>query len=150
MKLAEALIERADLQKRLAQLERRMQANAKVQEGDESAVDMAELFMQYEGLMANLEKLIQRINHTNHVTPFGNDTIAAAIAERDCLRAKIRMYRQLEEAAIIQVERYAVREIKYVRNVDVAELEKKIDQYSKEFRQLDLRLQELNWHTELV
>jgi len=37
MKLAEALIERADLQKQIAQAESRMKENAKVQEGDETA-----------------------------------------------------------------------------------------------------------------
>ena len=34
MKLAEALLERAELQKRLAQLDSRLQKNAQVQEGD--------------------------------------------------------------------------------------------------------------------
>ena len=37
MKLAKALIERADLQRKIAQMESRMEQNAKVQEGDEPA-----------------------------------------------------------------------------------------------------------------
>ena len=41
MKLAEALHLRADLQKRIAQLGERLQANAKVQEGDEPSEDPA-------------------------------------------------------------------------------------------------------------
>lgn len=69
MTLAEALIQRADLKKRIAQLESRMAANVKVQEGDEPAEDIDALIAEYEQLMAGLEELVIRINRTNHATP---------------------------------------------------------------------------------
>lgn len=84
--------------------------------------------------MGHLEKLEQRINRTNHITPFADGTIADAIASRDCLESKIRIYRQLEEAASTSPERHGIQEIKYIRVVDLSELEKKIDHYSKEYR----------------
>ena len=65
MKLAEALIERAEMQKVIAALESRMMQNVKIQEGDEAAEDVGELMKQYEEVMGELEKLIIRINETN-------------------------------------------------------------------------------------
>ena len=52
MKLAEALIARADLQKKISQLSSRMQHNAKVQEGEKAAEDINELLSLYETLIA--------------------------------------------------------------------------------------------------
>lgn len=43
MKLAEALIERADLKARIDQIVSRMRENALIQEGDTPAEDVAEL-----------------------------------------------------------------------------------------------------------
>mgnify|MGYP001302633714 CR=1 FL=1 len=44
MKLAEALSLRADLQKRVIQLKVRLKDSAKIQEGDEPAEDVKELY----------------------------------------------------------------------------------------------------------
>ena len=54
MKLAQALVERADLQKRLAQLRRRLLLNAKVQEGEMPAEDPKELLRELEGCVSEL------------------------------------------------------------------------------------------------
>ena len=47
MKLAEALIERADLQRHLAQLQARLLQNAQYQEGESPAEDPAALLEEY-------------------------------------------------------------------------------------------------------
>lgn len=52
MKLAEALILRADAQKRLSELKKRLLDNAKVQEGDQPAEKPADLIQQMEELSA--------------------------------------------------------------------------------------------------
>lgn len=46
--------------------------------------------------------------------------------------------------------RYGKSEIRYVRTVDVKELHKDVDRYSKQLRELDLKIQGLNWTTDLV
>ena len=112
MKLAEALIKRADLKKRIAQIESRMAANVKVQEGDEPAEDVYALIDQYDQLMARLEELIIRINKTNHATAFEDGTLADAIAKRDALNAKIRAFRSLYEEASVTHVRYSMKEIR--------------------------------------
>ena len=41
-------------------------------------------------------------------------------------------------------------EVKFVATVPVAQLQKQIDGLAKSFRELDTKLQELNWKTDLV
>jgi hypothetical protein len=87
MKLAEALILRADSYKRIEQLRTRLKRNAKTQEGDAPAENPGELVSEFEAIARELEKLIQRINRTNSSTDLHKGvTIADALATRDLLR----------------------------------------------------------------
>jgi len=65
MKLAEALMLRADIQKRIDQLKQRLLRNVKVQEGDRPAENPEALLSELERLLSELRQLIQRINKTN-------------------------------------------------------------------------------------
>ncbi len=81
MKLAEALILRADCQKRIAQLKSRLLTNAKVQEGDAPAETPQDLIVELERAASELLDLIRRINRTNSATAFaGRGTISDALA----------------------------------------------------------------------
>jgi hypothetical protein len=150
MKLAEALIERAEIQKENAQLLSRMTSNVIVQEGDAPIEQPQELIAEYEKNMERLLFLIKNINKTNDATPFENGTIADAIAKRDCLKSKINVYRSIYEAATIKHDRYNTNEIKFVRCIDAKELQYTINQLSKEYRELDTKLQCLNWNVDLL
>jgi hypothetical protein len=68
MKLAEALILRADCQKRVAQLKSRLLVNAKVQEGDAPAETPQELIAELGRVSSDLLDLIKRINRRNSAT----------------------------------------------------------------------------------
>ncbi|MCL2169029.1 MAG: DIP1984 family protein [Defluviitaleaceae bacterium] len=150
MKLAEALIERAELQKQNAKLLNRIQLNAKVQEGDEPAENPEELIAAYDSNMQRFLELVQRINKTNSSAQFGDEmTISDAIALRDYLGAKHKAYRGMYEAAMITVSRYSQNEIKFVRTIDTKVLQKQIDEIAKEYRQIDTKLQGLNWTIDL-
>src|SRR5712692_11629709 len=79
MKLAEAVILRADCQKRIAQLKSRLLTNAKVQEGDAPAETPQELIAELRRVSTELLDLIKRINRTNSATAFaGRGTISDA------------------------------------------------------------------------
>ena len=65
MKLAEALIERADLQRHLAQLQARLLQNAQYQEGESPAEDPAVLLDEYRRANEALHCLIVQINLAN-------------------------------------------------------------------------------------
>lgn len=66
MKLAEALVERADANRRLQELKGRVIRNAKVQEGEAPAEDPAELLREFGEVAASFERLVVRINTTNN------------------------------------------------------------------------------------
>lgn len=74
MKLAEALAERAEAQRRYFQLKERLSLVARVQEGEEPDEDPAELLAEAEQLMDRLTWLIRRINATNMATAFDEET----------------------------------------------------------------------------
>lgn len=150
MKLAEALIKRADLKAQIAQMVNRMKENALIQEGDEPAEDIAKLGSMYETMMGELEELIVRINKTNAETLLDGMSLADAIAKRDCIKAKISAYRTIKEASLTGHTRYSHTEIKYVRTTDVVKLQSMIDDYSKQHRELDTKIQERNWMIALL
>ena len=151
MKLAEALIERAEIKKQNGQLMKRVKDNVRVQEGDSPAENYEELLSEIVRNMERLLVLTQRINETNIKTAFGSDmNIAEAIAVRDCLGAKIRVHKEIYEKATINPDRYTRNEIKFVRCIDIKELQKQIDQFAKDYREMDTKIQGLNWTVELL
>lgn len=151
MKLAEALIQRADMQKRLDELRQRMQANAKVQEGDQPAERPDELLREFNRVTDELTLLIQRINRTNTATGFDDQqSVADALAQRDNLARKHYAYRELAVAATITQTRFTRAELRFMSTVEVAALQRRADELAQERRALDARIQELNWQIELI
>ena len=150
MKLAEALIIRADLQKRIAQLKSRLKDSARVQEGDEPAENIQELHQELDGVLGQLEDLIYRINVTNMQTMYEGESLTRLMARKDVLTTRLSVLRELVDHVTGGDTRYGRNEIKYVRTVDVAALRRSVDEYSKQLRELDTTIQGLNWTTELV
>ena len=149
MKLAEALNERADLQKRIQQLRARLLNNSKVQDGEKTAENPAALMYELDNCCAELETLITRINLTNAAAVHDGKSITQMIAERDTLANRLGIYRDFLNSASAVVNRVTHSEIKVYPSVEVDKLQKKIDDLSKEYRLLDTKIQELNWLTEL-
>ena len=99
MKLAEALITRADIQNRINALEGRLNANAVVQEGEECAEDPRELIKQLNEMSGELEKLVARINLTNAAVTRDGETLTAMLARRDCLKQRVAIMRDFLNCA---------------------------------------------------
>jgi vacuolar-type H+-ATPase subunit I/STV1 len=151
MRLAEALSLRADCQKRFEQLKARLGRSAKVQEGDLPAEDPQELLAELERVARELADLVRRINRTNSATALsGGQTVSDALAERDVLGMRRAVYAELALAASVTQNRFTLAEVKYVSTVNVAELQKRADDLAREYRELDARIQELNWNTDLL
>ncbi len=150
MKLAEALQERADLNRKLDELRERLSSNALVQEGETPAEDPAELLRQLDAAVARLEELAARINKTNCAAGDGGESITALIARRDALTVQHRAYRSLINEASQTARRAMRTEIKVFSAVNVRELQGKADRIAQELRRTDNRIQELNWKTELL
>ncbi len=148
MKLAEALIQRGDLQKRIEQLRSRLERSARIFEGDTIPEEPTELFEELEQLISAFGRLVARINRTNSTTPFDETrTISDGLAERDALM----LHRQILEDSIraaTEMRAYNV-QIKSHSTFNVQEVQAKIDVLSRQYRELDTRIQGLNWTTEL-
>ena len=93
MKLAEALQERADLNRQIEQLRSRLSHNAIVQEGEAPAEDPGDLLAQLDRATARLEELMASINLANSRTVVNDKTLTQIIARKDCLRLRLEAYR---------------------------------------------------------
>lgn len=151
MKLAEALILRADRQKRVEQLRQRLTRAARVQEGENPPENPQELIAELDQIINEITTLIKRINKTNaHTNLADNLTLADALANRDTLLLKRNVYNALVETAAYRQDRYSLSEIKFVSTVNVALIQTQVDQLSRQYRELDTKIQEANWKTELL
>lgn len=81
MKLAEALQERADLNRSIEELKNRLSRNALVQEGEAPAEDPEKLRRELDASLARLAYLITRINLTNCRTVVDGQTLTELIAK---------------------------------------------------------------------
>lgn len=150
-KLAEALILRADLQKRFEQLKARLLRNAKVQEGERPSENPQDLLAELEQLADQLTALIQQINRTNSQTMLADGrSLSDALANRDVLKMKHNAYNTLAHSAAEMGFRYGRSEVKILSVVDVAEVQQQADTYAREHRELDAQIQALNWQTDLI
>ena len=149
MKLAEALSIRADLQRRINQLRMRLKDSSKVQEGDIPAEQLTDLFQELDACLVQWEDMVFRINQTNIKTLYEGKSITRMIARKDRLAQRVAINLELLKH-VMETERYGRNEIRYVRQVDVTALRKETDCFAKELRELDLKLQELNWAVDLL
>lgn len=151
MKLAQALIIRSDYQNKTYELKNRITSNAKVQEGEIASENPIELLNELKSILKELEELIKRINKTNNETKFeGNTTLADAICARDSIKRKRNILISVIEEASIRIDRYSQSEVKFISTINVSELQKECDLLSKKYRELDMKIQEKNWLTELM
>ena len=150
MKLAEALQERADLKRGIANLRERLERVVLVQEGEKPLEDPQELMRMLDESIRRLEYLMSAINHTNDVTETNGMTLTQLIAKKDALMLRVSAYKDLVEAAGYNTRRARGTEIRILSAVNVPEIQKEIDRMSKKIRQLDNLLQESNWTKELL
>lgn len=150
MKLAEALQERADLNRRIEQLRYRLSNNVLVQEGEKPLEDPAALLEELEGSLARLEWLIARINLTNCAIKVEGRSLTELIARRDVLSLRAEAYRRLVEEASQNTHRATRTEIKILSAVNVPALQRQADDASRELRLLDNTLQATNWTADLM
>jgi hypothetical protein len=158
MKLAEALSLRSDAQKRLAQLQARAVASARYQEGEDVPEDANALLAEAREVVAEIESLIRRINRTNAATELEPGlTITDAIARRDALAAERSVVVSIADAAAgsgggrgAGFNRQLRSELRFLTDVPIPQLRADADALARQYRELDTRLQEVNWTTDLL
>lgn len=151
MKLAEALLLRADMQKKVASLKERIVANAVVQAGDKPHEDPNAMLSEAFGVLQDLEALITRINLSNLKAKLDDGrTLTAAVARRDLLVQQHALLSAAVAGCRKEPDRYGVREIKWVATLKVAKLQKQADDFARKIRELNGQIQQANWKADVV
>ncbi len=150
MKLAEALQERADINRNIQQLKNRLQNNVLVQEGEKTAEEPEKLKQELDAAVARLAYLIARINLTNSQMKVNGEPLTELIAKKDTLSLKIQAYKEIVSVASQTAYRARNTEIKIKPAITVTEWQAQIDNMARELRLLDNKLQESNWNIDLM
>ncbi|MDE5992888.1 MAG: DIP1984 family protein, partial [Oscillospiraceae bacterium] len=77
-------------------------------------------------------------------------TLTEMIAAKDTLSLKSSILRNFLSASSAKIDRYSNKEIRVVSTINVRELQKSSDEISEEIRKLNVKIQELNWSTDLL
>jgi hypothetical protein len=152
MKLAEALLLRADRARVLEQLRARSQAAARYQEGEAPLEDANSLLAQADAVLNELQDLIRQINRTNAATLLtGSTTLTDALAERDVLKLRHAFVNGLADAATgARGNRQLRSELRTLSAVNVPELRDQTNAIARRMRELDALIQEANWTHDLI
>jgi hypothetical protein len=157
MRLAEALMERSDLQRRVESLRSRIQASARYQEGEDPAEDAAALLEEAVETVDRLAGLVTRINLTNTAARLDDGTpLTSALARRDALRTRHGILVDAADAASGRggggsyAPRQMRSELRQIAALPIREVRDRADDTARELRELDARIQRANWEVELV
>lgn len=146
MKLAEGLLLRADLMKKIEHLQNRIRPVLIVSDDKLPQEDPNKLLAQLRKAVQDLEEVIVRINKTNNETPVeGEGSLMEALAKRDSLKMLSEKLRTIRYAA--QVNNSGDSNLK--TTIDIKKLQIEMDQTGRAFREIDSKIQEINWLTEL-
>ncbi len=150
MKLAEALLQRSDMQNHLERLKGRITQNARVQEGDEPAEDPLELLEEAQRILRDSEELIIRINKANLEAKLSNGmTMMEAIVRRTGLQNEHSLLVSAVNAAQREGYRETRNEIRWISILNVKEMQQRVQDAAQRIRELNTLIQECNWTTTL-
>lgn len=146
MKLAEGLLLRADLLKKIEHLQNRIKPVLIVSDDKQPQEDPIVLLAQLRKAIQDLELIIVRINKTNNDTIVeGEGLLYEALAKRDSLKMLSEKLRNIRQAAQI----YNTGETNLKATISIKNLQIEMDQTGRAFREIDSKIQEINWLTEL-
>ncbi len=146
MKLAEALLLRADLMKKIEHLQNRIIPVLIVSDNKIPQEDPVKLMAQLRNTIQELESLVIRINRTNNETIVeGEGVLMEALAKRDSLKLLSEKLRNIRFAA--QINNSGDKNLK--TTIDIKNLQIEMDQTGRAFREIDSKIQGMNWLTDL-
>ena len=147
MKLAEALLLRADIMRKIEHLQNRITPVLIVSDDKLPQEDPDKLIAQLRKAIQDLESLTVRINRTNNETKIeGEGSLMEALAKRDSLKMLSEKLRNIRYAA--QLNNSSDKNLK--STIDIKRLQVEMDQTGRAFREIDNKIQGLNWLTELI
>jgi len=112
------------------------------------------LFAEYESLNVTLKELLAKISRANATGGINGVLLSELLAERQWLTTKLSTYqailKQAKEDYFGKDERYGRSKGKDgIRTVNLGSLEKNIDGLCAQLRELDIKIQKLNWEIDI-
>lgn len=148
MKLAEALIKRRDIDTAISNLNLCLEENIKVIEGVKPFENPDEIIATMCKLIDEQTELVQKINAVNSTTVTEDGkTLNELLTVREQLK---RRHKILDKAYKYAYRNGRYDETKFVITADMKNLKNKIAESAKDFRNLDNRIQAINWSTEFI
>ena len=129
--------------------------SARYQEGEEPPEDAGERVSMASTVLDELEGLIRNVNRTNSSTVMADGrTLTDALAESDVLWLRYSVLKVSADAASgaqqqVGYMRATRSELKLMSDLDVRNLREQASDVARRVRELDARIQEVNWTTEL-
>jgi ABC-type uncharacterized transport system fused permease/ATPase subunit len=147
MKLAEGLLLRSDLMKKIEHLQNRIRPVLIVVANTSPQEDPIKLMAKLRKAILDLQAIVIRINKTNNQTYIeGEGPLMEALAKRDALKMLSEKLRNIRQAAQIN---QAITSTNRSTTVDIKNLQIEIDQTGRALRDIDSKIQEANWLTKL-
>lgn len=158
MKLGEALTLRAYQAQQLNDLRQRIARNATVQEGDSASENAQALIDEFAQLSEEHSRLLVRINRTNATVQPGtmpggaeDEFLLETLQRREHLRRrKNTLESAIQAASTSGTLRYMRSELKLISTLDVAALQRQIEELTEQIRQVDAAIQSVNWSTDVL
>ena len=113
------------------------------------------LFEEYEQLNIELKELVSKISRANALAEIDGELLSEVLARRQWLATKIDTYQGILTKA--KKDYFGKEDSFYgrdrakegIRTVDLSSLEKTIDSLCQQMRQLDVKIQRLNWEVDI-
>ena len=153
--LAELLIDRKVLSDTLADLNTRMH-NAAVRDKDAEATegldDLIEQFTAAAEQYSKIDTVIAKVNQVAKLLVGGEVTIAEAIAQRDLAKRLSAAFKSLQTRVSDprSEDRWNRDAVQRVATMSVSALQTRVNIHAKQFRTLDVAIQQANWRTEVT
>lgn len=151
MKLAEALVLRADLQKKLENLKRRLANSVRKLDDIQVIEDPEVLKLEAEETITALYSLIDRIYRTNQsvILPSGQSMVTV-LAKRDELVERRKLLDYIINKSLPDSGLYFNERGKWQPAIDISAYQKQMDDIAMQIRRLNLDIQQTNWQVNLV
>lgn len=156
MKLAEAVIERKALTKKIAETKLLIGENLRVEEGDEPDIDVTATLDELEQLYQRFYDLVTAINDANNLPQAEADgqSISALIVRRDVTKALANEWRGFVATASSRDRGYRYGGLgdqpKTAPTIPLADLRAKATDFEQAAREIDMNIQRLDWVVDVV
>lgn len=137
---------RAELRDKIDSVRIRLTKNAKVQEGTEPLENPRELIGELKQTINEYSKLLKSMNVVKNVDiqRQGKD-LRETLAEREAITAEKSVLESFLQALKVDYSKFCTAEVQYINTIDIEEVEKRINELSERYNELEANFKRAAW-----